>query len=95
MPNFETAEGRRIRQRFFCVFANVAAKLALQNSFEERSHFVLFARGLELDPAVGKVADPACDVVALCYVPDRVTEADALNITFVKDLNGCRHASED
>ncbi len=95
MPDFESAEGRRIRQRFFCVFTNVTPKLALQDSVEERAHLVLFAGGLELDPAVGQVPDRPGNVEAFRYLPDGITEADALDVAFIKDLNGCRHAAKD
>ncbi len=73
----------------------MTAKLAFQDRVEERAHLVLFAGGLELDPAIAQVADGAGNVEPLRYLPDRITEADALDVAFIKDLNGCRHAPED
>lgn len=71
------------------------AQLALHDRFEERAHFVRFANGEKLDPAVGQISHRPRDVEALRDVADGVAKTDALNVAFVENLNGRYHASED
>ena len=95
MRDFETTEGGRIGQRRFGLLLNMRSQFALANGFEEGAHFLCFAGDQQLDPAVLQIALRTSDVETLRDLPDRITEPDALDVTFVKDLNGCRHASED
>ena len=73
----------------------MSAQFALSDGVEEGAHFVFFAGGQKLDPAIAQVAHGAGDIEALCYLPDGIAEADALNISFVENLNRGDHAPED
>ena len=95
MPDFEAAESWRIGQGRFAVLLNMSAQLALEDGFEKGAHFFLVAGGQKFHAAVVEVADGTGHVEALRDVPHRPAKAYALDIAFVKDLNGCRHASED
>ena len=95
MPDFEAAKGGRIGQWRFVVLLNMSAQLALEDGLEKGSHFFLVAGGLKFHPAVVEVAHGTGHVETLRDVPYGPAKAYALDIAFVKDLNGCRHASED
>lgn len=95
MPNFEAAESGRIGQRRFAVLLNMSAQLAVEDRFEEGAHFLLLAGSLKFHAAVGEIADGTGNVEPLRDLPHRPAKAYALDIAFVKNLNGCRHASED
>ena len=95
MPDFEAAKGGRIRQRRFAVLLNMSAQLALENGLEEGANFLLIAGGVEFHAPVAEVAHGTGNVKTLRDIPHRPAKAHALDIAFVKDLNGCRHASED
>jgi hypothetical protein len=95
MPDLETAKGGGIGQGRFVVLPYMSAHLTLKNRVEKGAHFLFFAGGLEFYPAVGEVAHRTRNVKPLRDIPDRPAKAHALDITFVKDLNGCGHASED
>ena len=95
MPDFEAAKGGRIGQRRFVVLLNMSAQLALEDALEKGADFLLVASYLEFHTAVAEVAHGTGNVKTLRDVPHRPAKADALDIAFVKDLNGCRHASED
>jgi hypothetical protein len=92
VPDFETTEGGGIGKGGFGVLLNMRAQFTLANGFEERAHFMLFAGRQELDPAVRQIAHRTSHVEALGNLPDRVTKTDALDVAFVKDLDGCSHA---
>ena len=92
MPNFETAEGRRIWQRRFGLLPDVRAQLALHDRFEERAHFVLFAGREKFDAPVAQISHGASDVESLCDLPDGVAKTNALNVAFVENLDGSCHA---
>ena len=47
------------------------------------------------DEAVAEIAHGTGHIKTLRDVPHRPAKTHALDIAFVKDLNGCRHASED
>jgi len=95
MPDFETTKGGRIGQGRFAVLLNVSAQLALENGFEKGAHFLVVAGGLKFHAAIVEVANRTGDVKTLRDVPDGPAKAYALDIAFVKNLNGCHHASED
>src|SRR5256714_8867831 len=95
MPDFEAAKGGGIGRRRFAVLLNMSAQLALEDGFEKGAHFLLVADGLELDAAVAEIAHGTGHVKTLRDVPYRPAKTHALDVAFVKDLNGCRHASED
>jgi hypothetical protein len=95
MPDFEAAKGGGIGQGAFAVLLNMSAELALEDGLEKGAHFLLVAGSLKLYPAIAEIADRPGDVEALCYISDRPAKAHALDVAFIKDLNGCRHASED
>jgi hypothetical protein len=95
MPDFEAAKGGRIGQGRFVVLLNMSAQLALQDGLEKSAHFALVAGGLEFNAPVAEISHGARHIETLRDVPYRPAEAHALDITLVKDLNGCGHASED
>jgi hypothetical protein len=95
MPDFEAAKGGGIGQGHFVVLPDVGAELALENRVEKCAHFLFFTSGLEFDATVAEIAHRASDVEPFRDIPNRPAKADALDVAFVKDLNGCRHASED
>lgn len=75
------------------MFFDMGAQFALPNGSEEGSHFVLFARGQKLDPAIAQVPDGTCDIEPFRYVPHGIAEANTLDTAFVKNLNGSSHAT--
>src|SRR5205814_2475432 len=95
MPDFETAEGRRVGQRRFAVFLNMSTQFALKNGFQESTNLSLIASGLKFDPSITEIAHGTGHIEARRDLLYRPTEADALDIAFVKDLNTCPHATED
>src|SRR5262245_34778122 len=92
MPNFKAAEWGWICNLLFGLLLNMSAQFALPNGFEERAYFVSFADGHELDAAISQIADRAGDIEALGYLPDGVTEAYALDVSFIENLNRTDHA---
>ena len=92
MPDFKAVESRRVWEGRFGVFPDMPAQFALQDRFEECAHFVFLPRREKLHPAVAQIPDRAGHVEALRYMPDRIAEANALDIPLVKDLNRCSHA---
>jgi hypothetical protein len=95
MPDFEAAKGGWIGQGRFAVLLNMSAQLALENGFEKGAHFLNFAGRLQFHTAIAEIADRTGNVKTLSDLPHGPAEPYALDIAFVKDLNGCRHASED
>src|SRR5437867_2575226 len=87
MPDLEAAEHRRICQRRFGMLPNMRAQFALPNGFEKGVHFVFFARGQKLDPAIPQIADGTGDIEPFCYLPDGITKTDTLDISLIEDLN--------
>ena len=92
MPDFEPAERRRIGERRFAVLLNMSAQFALPDGFEERTYFVSFAESHEFDPAIAQIAHKTGDIEALGYLSDSITEADALNVSFIENLSRSDHA---
>jgi len=74
---------------------NMSSQLALEDSLEKGADFLLVAGGLKFHAAVAEVAHRTGNVKTLRNVPYRPAKAHALDIAFVKDLNGYDHASED
>ena len=74
---------------------NMSAQLALEDCVEKRAHFGFFANRDQLDPAIAQVPNRTSYIKTFRNVPDRPAKAHALDIAFVKDLNGSAHASED
>jgi len=95
MPDFETVESRRVSQRGFRVLPDESAQFTLQNCFQKCSHFILFAGRQKFHSAIAEIAHRTGDVEAFRYLLDGITKANALDVAFIKDLNGCGHASED
>jgi hypothetical protein len=95
MPDFEAAKGGSAGQWRLGVLLNMSAQLALQNGLEKGAHFVLVPGGLKFNPAVAEIAHRPGNIEPLRDLPHGPAEPNALDIAFVIDLNGCRHASED
>src|SRR6266513_492988 len=95
MPDFEAAKGGRIRERRFAVLLNMSAQLALEDGLEKVADFILVAGGLEFHASVAEIAHGTGHIEPLCDLSYRPAEAHALDIAFIIDLNGCRHASKD
>src|ERR1700731_4335147 len=68
------------------------AQLALHDRFEKRAHFVLFASGNKFDAAIAQIPHRPRDVEALREVADGVAKTNALDVTFVENLDGSCHA---
>ena len=62
----------------------MSAQLALADGRQKGADFVFFARGQELDAAIGQVPHGAGDIEPLRYLPDGITKADALDVPFVE-----------
>lgn len=75
------------------MLSDMSAQFALPNGFEEGPHFLFFARGQKLDPAIAQVPHRTGDIEPFRYLPDGIAEANTLDITFVKNLNGGSHAT--
>jgi hypothetical protein len=95
MPDFEAAEGGWIGERRFGLLLNMSPKFALANRFQEGTDFVILAGGQQLDAAVRQIAHRTGYVESLGDLPDRITKAHALDVAFVKNLDGFDHAIED
>jgi hypothetical protein len=95
MPDFEAAKGGGIGQRRFAMLFDMSAEFALENGLEKGADFLLVAGDLKFHAAVAEIAHGPGNVKTLCNVPHRPAKAHALDITFVKDLNGCSHASKE
>jgi hypothetical protein len=91
IPDFETAKVGGIGKRCFGMLPDVGAQLALADGFHEGAHFVFFARGHELDAAIAQIPHGTCDIEALGYVPDGIAKANALDVSFVENLNRRDH----
>lgn len=72
---------------------NMSAKLALPDGFQESADFVFFARGQELDPATAQIPHGTGDIESLRYLPDGITKTNALDVSFIKNLNRGDHAT--
>ena len=86
MANFKTARGDGFLQAVFGLVANMRAKFTLRDGVEKGADFIVLSVNLKLDTAIGLVAYPASDIEAVRHVPNRPTEADTLNVAFVKYL---------
>ncbi len=93
MPDFETAEVGRIGKRRFGMLLDVRAKLALRDRLEERSHLALLAGCLECHSAITEIPDGARDVEPLRDLLYGIAKADALDVSFVENLNGSDHVT--
>jgi hypothetical protein len=60
------------------------SQMALENGLQKLVHFLGFALRLQLHPAVGKIRYPSDYIKPLSDLPDRKTEADALDATLEK-----------
>ncbi len=72
---------------------NMSAQLTLPDGFHKSSDFVFFPGGQELDPAIAQIPHETGDIEPLCYLPDRITKTDALDISFVDNLDRGVHAT--
>lgn len=72
---------------------DMSAQFTLPDGIEKGPHFLFFAGGQKLDPAVAQVPHGSGDIEPFRYMPDRIAEADPLDIAFVKNLNGSGHAT--
>ena len=95
MPNFEAAKGGRIGQGRFAMLPNMSAQLTLEDGVEKGVHFALVTGSQEFYATVWEITDRTGNVETLRDVPHGPAKAHALDIAFVKHLNGCRHPSED
>jgi hypothetical protein len=93
MPDFETGKSGRVGEGRFGMLPDMPAQFALQNRFEKRADFLFLARREKFHPAVAQIPDGAGHIKAFGDLPDRIAEADSLDVALVKDLNGCAHAN--
>jgi hypothetical protein len=95
MPDFEAVKSQGVGERRFGVFPDMAAEFALQDGVQKCAQLVFFAGREKFNPAIAQIPDGAGHVETLGYLPDRIAEANSLDVALVKDLNGCAHATED
>src|SRR6267143_2718096 len=93
MPNLEAPEGRRIGQRRFGMLFDVSTQLALPDGFHERAHFVFFARDQKLDAAIAQIPHRTGDIESFRYLPHGIAKTNALDVSFVEDLDRSDHAT--
>ena len=93
MPDFETAEAGCIEKRRFGMLLDVCAKFALHDRLKERSHLALLAGCLECHSAVTEIPDGARDVEPLRDLLYGIAKADALDLSFIENLNGSDHVT--
>jgi hypothetical protein len=74
---------------------NMSAQLALPDGFYEGAHFTFFARGQKLDAAIAQIPHGTGDIEPLCYLPDGIAKTNALDVSFVENLNRSDHATQD
>lgn len=75
------------------MFPDMTAQLALQDGLQKCAHFGFLARREKFHAAVAQISDGAGYIKAFCDLPDRIAEANSLDVALVKDLNGCSHAT--
>ena len=73
----------------------MGAQFALEDRFEKGAHFLLVAGRQKFHAAVAEIAHGAGNIETFRDVPYGPAKTHALDVAFVKHLNGCRHASED
>ena len=81
------SEGGELSSRFLLIevlLADVLSHLRKDGS-EETVEFFCGAFGYELDSAVGKIADKACNFEVLGEAADSITKADSLNFSGIID----------
>src|SRR5437870_13556871 len=61
-------------------------QLALRDAIEERAHFVFFSRNLKFHATIRQVTDPPGHVEPFGHVAHRPAKSDALNVSFVENL---------
>jgi hypothetical protein len=71
----------------------MSAQLALPDGFYEGAHFVFFARGQKLDAAIAQIPHGTGDIEPLRYLPDGIAKTNALDVSFVENLNRGDHAT--
>ena len=71
---------------------DMSAQLALRDGLQEGLHFVLLARGQELDSPIAQIPNGAGDIEPLRYLPDGVAKTNALDVSFVEHLNRGNHS---
>jgi hypothetical protein len=91
MANLKPADSDRFGQLVLGLFPNQGVKLAVCDAINEGAHLVFFTCGLKFYPAVWQIAHPSGDVESFGDVAHRETEADALDVTFVKYLKRDHH----
>jgi hypothetical protein len=93
MPNLEAAERRWIFERRFEMLPNMSAQLALPDGFYEGTHFVGLTHSQELDAAIAQIPHRTGDIEPLGYLPNGITKTNALDVTFVENLEGGDHVT--
>lgn len=93
MPDFEAVENWRVGEGSFAVFPDMAAQFALQDRVQKCAHFLFLAGCEKFYPAVAQIADGPSHVKPFGYMPDRIAEANSLDVALVKNLNRCAHAN--
>src|ERR1044072_7801301 len=86
MANLESARARWLGQRRFCLFVDYAMQFAFRDRFEKTAHFRFIATHLKFHPSVDQVADPSFHLKSFGDVPHRPAEANALDRSFVENL---------
>jgi hypothetical protein len=87
MPDFETAKFGGVGERCFGLLPDVSTQLALADRFQKGAHFVFFSCREELDAAVAEIPHGTRDIEAFRDLPDGIAKADALDVSFVENLN--------
>jgi len=93
MPDLKAAEWGWICQRRFGLLFDMSAQFALPDGFNEGTHFVCFAYGQELDPAIAQIPHRPGDIEPFGYLPDGITKTNALDVAFVENLEGGNHVT--
>ena len=86
MANLKAARCDWFVQLVLDLFANERVKFALSDLFQKRAYLLLITCNLKFYATVRKVAHPTRHVETFGDVPHSETEADALDVTFVKQL---------
>ena len=93
MPNLEAVERGWICKLRFGLLSNVSAQLALPDGFDEGVHFVVFAGCQKFDPAIAQIPHGTGDIESLRDLPDGIAKTNALDVSFVENLDRGNHAT--
>src|SRR5438552_18277032 len=86
MANLKAASSDRFVQLVFGLPVNQRVEFALRHAIEESAHFVFLSRNLKFAAAIQQVTDPPGHVESFGGVAHRPAKSDALNVSFVENL---------